>query len=181
VAINPINQPLHMPLTPDLLEKIKTEILRMEEDCIHSGKAHFNASVRWTRWNYLFGIPSVVLSALAGTAFFKDYGIIAGIMAAVVTLLTALMTFLKPAERASDHKNSGDQYLSLRNDARVFREIAVTQVEDDSGAVAGMTGLTTRRNELNQASPQFADKDFQKARTGINEGESLHAVDRRGL
>lgn len=167
-----------MATTPQTLAKIHDELLRMEEDCIHSGKAHFNASVRWDRWNYLFGIPSVILSALAGTAFFKDYAVIAGVMAACVTVLTALMTFLKPAERATDHKNSGDQYLSLRNDARVFREIEVTQFEDDAGAIAGMSGLTKRRNELNQASRQFADKDFQKARAGVNEGQSTHAIDR---
>lgn len=166
-----------MALSSDLVAKIRAELLRMEEDCIHSGKSHFNACARWTKWNYLFGIPSVILSALAGTAFFKDYSIVAGIMAAFVTVLTALMTFLKPAERASNHKNAGDQYLSLRNDTRVFRDIEITQFEDDESAIVGMSGLTKRRNELNQASPQFANKDFQKARTGIDKGEALHAVD----
>jgi hypothetical protein len=150
----------------------------MEEDCTHSGKAHFNAALRWTRWNYFFGLPSVALSAAAGAAFFKDYAVIAGVMSSGVTVLTALMTFLKPSEKAAEHKNSGDQYLSLRNDARVFREIELGQVADDVAAIAGMNGFTTRRNELNQASPQFATRDFKKAKRGIDRGEALHAVDK---
>ena len=112
-----------MPGSESTREKIRNELSRMEEDCIHSGKAHFNASIRWTRWNYIFGIPSVILSAAAGTAFFKDFSTAAGLMATSVTVLTALMTFLKPSERSSEHKSSGDQYLSLRNDARRIRLI----------------------------------------------------------
>jgi hypothetical protein len=149
----------------------------MEEDCAHSGKAHFNASARWTTWNYFFGIPSVILSAAAGAAFFKDYATIAGIMSSIVTVLTALMTFLKPSEKASEHKNSGDQYLSLKNDARVFREIELAELSEDVAAIAGMNALLKRRNELNQASPQFSNSDYNKAKKGIDAGEALHAVD----
>jgi len=167
-----------LPNTDAVSDKVVAELLRMEEDCTHSGKAHFNAAVRWTRWNYVFGIPSVGLSALAGGAFFQDYTVAAGLMSSGVTVLTALMTFLKPSEKAADHKSSGDQYLALRNDARVFREVELSQVGDDAAAIAGMNGLTTRRNELNQASPQFSDRDFRKAKKGIDRGEAVHAVDR---
>lgn len=167
-----------MPVTTPIADKIENELKRMEEDCIHSGKAHFNAAARWNGWNYVFGLPSVGLSALAGAAFFKDYAVVAGLMTSAVTVLTALMTFLKPSQRSSDHKSAGDQYLSLRNDARVFREIELMQVADDAAAIAGMNGFTTRRNELNQASPQFSEGDYKKAKKGIDSGEALHAVDR---
>lgn len=166
-------------MSQPLTERISDELLRMEEDCTHSAKTHFNAQARWNRWNYLFGLPSVVISALAGTAFFKDYAAVAGVMTAVVTVLTALMTFLKPSERANAHKNSGDQYLSLRNDARVYRLIGLTMATEEEAAIAGMTGLTTRRNELNQASPPVSGRDFRKAKAGIDAGEAVHAVDRR--
>lgn len=157
---------------------IRAELERIEEDCIHSGKAHFNAGTRWASYNYFLGLPSVVLSALAGTAFFNDMPEIAGIMSAVVAVLTSLMTFLKPSERASTHKGSGDQYLSLRNDARVFREIKLDHACDEQAAIAGLDEFTKRRNELNQASAQFAPRDFKKARTGIDQGEAAHRVDK---
>ena len=158
---------------------IQAELQRIEEDCIHSGKAHFNAGDRWARYHYCLGIPSVVLSALAGAAFFKNYGDVAGIMSAIVAILTSLMTFLKPSERAAAHKGSGDQYLTLRNDARVFREIRLAYACDEQAAIAGMDEFTKRRNELNQASAQFSRKDFEIARAGIDQGEAAHRVDQR--
>ena len=162
----------------DPLPKIKAEAHRIEEDCIHSGKSHFNAGDRWNRYNFWIGIPSVALSAMAGTAFLKDYAIIAGIMSAVVAVLTSLMTFLKPSERAAIHKSAGDQYLTLRNDARIFREIEIDQARDAAAAIATLATLTKRRNELNQASPLFSDRDRRKARAGIEGGEATHVVDK---
>lgn len=163
---------------PDPRPVIRAELERIEEDCIHSGKAHFNAADRWERYHYWLGVPSVVLSALAGAAFFKNYGDIAGIMSAIVAILASLMTFLKPSERASAHKGSGDQYLTLRNDVRVFREIKLTYACDEQSAISGMDEFTKRRNELNQASAQFSRKDFEIARAGIDQGETAHRVDK---
>jgi hypothetical protein len=157
---------------------IDAELQRIEEDCIHSGKAHFNAGIRWARYHYVLGIPSVVLSALAGLAFFKDYPEIAGVMSGIVAILTSLITFLKPSERTVSHKNSGDQYLSLRNDARVFRKIKLPALPDEQEAIDGLDEFTKRRNELNQASAQFSQEDFEKARMGIDAGEAAHLVDR---
>lgn len=160
-------------------DAIRKELERIEEDCIHSGKSHFNAHERWSGYHYWLGIPAVILSSVAGLAFFKDYPEFGGALSAVVAVLTALSTFLKPYERAASHKGSGDQYLSLRNDARVFREIKLAYACDDQSAVDGLAEFTKRRNELNQASPQFSNRDFVKARAGIEAGEAAHAVDKQ--
>jgi hypothetical protein len=158
---------------------VHAELERIEEDCVHSGKAHFNAGVRWTRNHYWLGIPSVMLSALAGAAFFKNYGDIAGTMSAIVAILTSLMTFLKPSERASSHKVSGDSYLALRNDVRVFREVKLPFCTDAQTAISGLDDLAKRRNELNQASAQFSKSDFKLARIGIERGEATHQIDQK--
>ncbi|NVN44986.1 SLATT domain-containing protein [Asaia siamensis] len=160
---------------------IQDELQRIEEDCIHSGKAQFNAGVRWGQYHSFLGVPAVLLSTLAGTAFFKNEPDIAGVMSAIVAILTALSTFLKPSERASSHKGSGDQYLTLRNDARVLRTIKLDAACDDAALIANLDEITKRRNELNQASAQPARCDFELARKGINEGESAHRVDRKGV
>lgn len=162
----------------DPLPKIKAEVERIEEDCIHSGKLHFNAGSQWSLYHYWIGIPSVVLSVAAGAAFFKDYGIVASFMSAIVAVLTSLVTFLKPSERAAIHKSAGDQYLTLRNDARIFREIEIDHARDATAAIATLASLTKRRNELNQASPQVSDRDRKKARAGIEAGEATHIVDK---
>ncbi len=160
---------------------IREELQRIEEDCIHSGKAQFNAGVRWNRYHIMLGLPAVILSAAAGTAFFKDQSDIAGVMSTVVALLTALSTFLKPSERASSHKSSGDQYLTLRNDSRVLRTIRLDAACDDVSALANLDEITKRRNELNQASAQVSRRDFVEARAGIDHGEADHRIDRKAV
>jgi hypothetical protein len=164
----------------DSLDAIRAELRRLEEDCIYSGKSHFNASRRWSHYHYWLGVPSVVLSAAAGTAFFKDWPDFAGAMASAVAVLTALSTFLKPSDRSAAHKTSGDQYLTLRNDSRVFREIGMSLACDERTALEQMEGFSKRRNELNQGAYQFSSGDFEKARKGIEEGEALHEVDGGG-
>ncbi|WP_296715933.1 SLATT domain-containing protein [Erythrobacter sp.] len=158
--------------------EIGKELERIEEDCIHSGKSHFNAHERWSRYHYWLGIPAVIFSSIAGLAFFQDYPQVGGALSAIVAVLTALSTFLKPYERAAGHKSSGDQYLSLRNDARVFRTIRLSNACDTQSAFNGLDEFTKRRNELNQASAQFSKRDFVKARAGIEAGEAAHAVDK---
>ena len=167
-----------MASTTNARSKIDAELQRIEEDCIHSGKAHFNAGIRWARYHYWLGIPSVVLSALAGLAFLKDCPEAAGAMSGIVAIFTSLITFLKPSERSVSHKHSGDQYLSLRNDARVFREIKLPITSDEQAVIDGLDEFTKRRNDLNQASAQFSQGDFEKARQGIDAGEAAHRVDR---
>lgn len=164
--------------TSEAKSLIGAELERIEEDCIHSGKAHFNAAERWTAYHYWLGLPSVILSGLAGTAFFSDKTEIGGVMASCVAILTAIQTFLKPSERAASHKAAGDQYLGLRNDARVFRQIRITHACDDQAAIDGLDEFTKRRRELNVASPQFANRDFRKAKAGIDAGEAQHLVDK---
>jgi hypothetical protein len=161
-----------------LFANVRTEVLRVEEDCIHSSKSHFNAAERWSTYNFFLGVPSIVLSVLAGTAFLRDYPGLAGLMSGIAAVLTALITFLKPAERAAAHKAAGDQYLTLRNECRVFREIKLSHNRNMTAAIMSMAELTARRNDLNQTSPQFSDQDRRLARKGIEEGEATHIVDK---
>lgn len=158
-------------------DAIKAELERIEEDCIHSGKAQFNGGDRWTGYHYWVGVPSVVLSALAGTAFLSEQPTMAAAMSGAVAVLASLSTFLKPSERAAAHKSAGDQYLALRNDTRVFREIGLRVSGDLQAALDSLQALNTRRNELNQSSPPPSRADFEKAREGIRAGEAKHLVD----
>ncbi len=57
---------------PTPKDAIRLELERIEEDCIHSGKSHFNAHERWSRFHYWLGIPSVILSSIAGLAFLRN-------------------------------------------------------------------------------------------------------------
>jgi hypothetical protein len=124
------------------------------------------------------GIPATVLGAGAGAAIIKDCPELAALFSLTATILTALMTFMKPNERASIHKTAGDQYLALRNDARIFREIELLEPEETCTHTDKLKALAQRRNELNQGSPEIPRRAFTKARQGIDEGETQYRADK---
>lgn len=161
-----------------LRNEIRAELERVEEDAKHTAKCHFNAGGRNQKYHYYLGLPAVILSAISTFAFFKSYPLIGGSIATLVTTLVALQTFLKPSERANNHKASGDQYLALKNDARVCRNISLSLATDEE-AVAALKELCNRRNELSAASPPFAGRDRRKAKADIERGETVYEVDKR--
>lgn len=165
-------------ITESINERISKELGRIEEDCIYSAKSHFNASDRWSSYHYWLGVPSVVLSIVAGATIPTKASWVATIASIGAAVLTSLITFLKPSETAAQHKSSGDQYLGLRNDARILREVSLSIIETDPQALEALKELTTRRTELNSVSRQPSRKDFVVARQGIEEGEADHVVDR---
>ena len=161
----------------ELQNEFVRECERIEEDSIHSGKSHLNASDRWGRLNLWLGVPATISSGAAGAAVFSEQGVIGGTLAVVGAVLAGMMTFLKPSDRASQHKRSGDQFLALRNDSRVFRKLELPSGMDSSEAAERVKAFNKRRNDLNQSSPQFSQADRLKARKGIEEGEATHRVD----
>jgi hypothetical protein len=164
----------------ELAKKIESELLRIEEDTLHSSKSQYNASDRYSMRHVWLGVPAAALSALAGAASFSgQWEIAAGLISIAVAVLAALQTFMKPAEQAAAHKAAGDQFLALRNDARLMREIKVGLFEDVQEAVTALDVMVKRRNDQNASSPQVARKDFEKAKRGIDGGEARYAVDRQ--
>jgi hypothetical protein len=162
----------------NLIAALCKEAERIEEDSIHSAKGHFNTAVIWNRRHYWLGVPATAFGALAGAAFVKDCPEIASLLSLAATILTALVTFLKPTERASEHKTAGDQYLALRNDARLFREIELLAPEDGQPLTDKIKALSQRRNELNQGSPEIPSKAFERAKIGIANGEASYRADK---
>ncbi len=124
------------------------------------------------------GIPATILGAGTGAAIVKDCPELAALLSLAATILTALVTFLKPTDRASAHKTAGDQYLALRNDTRIFREIEILEPEDTCTHADKLKALAQRRNELNQGSPEIPRRAFEKARQGIDEGENHYRTDK---
>lgn len=154
------------------------EAERLEEDAIYSSKGHFNAEDTWVRRNYWLGVPATVLGAVAGATLIKSQPELASIFMLVASLLTGLMTFLKPNERAAMHRAAAGQFLALRNDARFFREIDLLQSDRLDELPERLKVLAATRNELNLKSPSIPRRAFVAARKGIEEGEAVHKVDK---
>lgn len=161
----------------ELTSKLAAEARRIEEDTEHSFKGHYNAAARWARYHLWIGLPSALLAAIAGAAAFKNQSEVAGTLALVSTALTTVLTFLKPSERSELHKTAGGQYQALRNQARIFREIALIDGITPADAKARLFELTKSRDELNQGSPAIARCDYKLAQQDIDSGRARYRVD----
>lgn len=158
-------------------QMVREELQRIEEDCTHTGKSHFEAAARWGSYHYWLGVPAMIIGGAAGAAFFQKYPNIAGGMALIAAGLTSLQTLLRPADKAAEHKTAGDGFLALKNDARVYRTVRLLDAPDDD-SVSALDELNQRRNELNRTSPQFWRMDRKKALNSISSGEANYGVDR---
>jgi hypothetical protein len=162
----------------DKIAALRREAERIEEDAMYSSKSHFNAEATWVNRHYWLGIPSTILAAVAGATLIRSQPELASGCALAASLLTGLMTFLKPNERAALHRAAAGQFLALRNDARLFREVELLQAERLNELPEHLKALSATRNELNQKSPSIPRSAFVAARKGIEEGEATHKIDK---
>jgi hypothetical protein len=165
-------------VTESLFDKLASESRRIEEDAEHSAKGHYNAADRWGRYHLWLGLPAAVLAAIASAAAFKKYPELAGVLAILTVALTTVLTFLKPSEHAENHKAMADQYLTLRNQTRIFRELDLETGADQEQAKARLLELANNRDEPNLIAPGIPRKDYEMAKKDIDEGRGKHQVDR---
>lgn len=164
-------------------EKIINETKRIEEDSIYSAKGHFYAGQCWVNINLWLGGTAAVLSAIVGASAlsqFTNHNIVAGVLSIIVTGLTAVVTFINPSERSSVHQKTGNKYSALKNNARIFYDIEVDNM-DEKKAITDLKKLNDKRNKLNLESHQIPKWAFEKARKGIEEGEAKYKVDNSKL
>ena len=159
-------------------DEIVKEAQRIEESTLYSSKGHFVASYFWTNFHFCIGIPTVVLAAIAGSSFISNNNFLGGIFSIVVGVISAVMTFLNPNERASAHLNAGNDYDALQNEVRIFRTIDCWQNETEQVLTERLKSFSTQKNQLNQGSPQIPWWAYQIAKRGIEAGEGSYSIDK---
>lgn len=165
--------------TMDLRTNISNESKRIEQDCLYSAKGHFVAANGWGKVHYWLGVPATILAALSGVSAISDYQVVTGILAIIVTSLSALLTFLEPSKKSASHLSAGNKYNSVRNSVRLFREVKVDSIGSIEPSVQELDTLSNARNELNMESPQIPQWAYRRAKTCIEvDGEALYDVDK---
>lgn len=158
-------------------ENISKECERIEEDAVHSGKAHYNAASLWSAVHYLIGIPMTILAAWAGINAFSDDPTLSGYLALGTAALAALQTFLGASDKAAKHTNAGCGYFTLKNQVRFFKDIELPDI-DKTEAVQKVRAFTKDRDELNNISPGIPYPAFWLARKSIDNGCAQYRADK---
>jgi len=164
-------------MSTNLLDEMRAEGARIEEDSLYSGKGHFEAARAWGNVHLWVGIPTAVLAAVASASAFKQQVAAAGALALTASVLSAISTFLNASERAQLHHRAGVKHNALRNRARIFRELDLKTETGSSDLLASLKALAKEREDLNLSSPQIPKWAFRLARAGIEAGEAAYKID----
>lgn len=129
--------------------------------------AHYDCSKLFDRYHRLLGYPTVILSALAGTAFVSsltDSGVwwargFAILLSLAVTVLASLQTFLRFAERAEKHKAAATEFGKLRRELEQI--LALTPA---GGAVTAgeMEAVRLKWGELSTHAPAIPNHVYTR-------------------
>ncbi len=96
------------------LGEIGQECARLEEDAIHSSKAHFATAARWSAVHLFLGIPSTLVAAVAGVSALQRPPRAAGVPALTVFLLPGISTVTLTLSRAPVNFAGGSRAVGIR-------------------------------------------------------------------
>lgn len=166
------------------VSKTKDEVIkeakRIEEALLFSSKKHFISARCWSFFHMCLGLPMVVVSAIAGAEAFKQFDkqhAVAGYLSISVAVLSAVMTFLNPNERASKHDTAGNAYDALMNRVRIFWCIDCWREESEAMLAKELKDFSEQKNKLNQSAPGHFLFAYTFAKRGIEAGQGKYDVD----
>lgn len=146
-------------------ESIKLQ--RIQEDCEYSAKGHFESAMHWRMWNYGLMIVSIISVCACLALTFSDWGKFwTGIIGIISSLATFILIFLNPQEKYLSHQNSGNDYLALRNEARIFLEYELSKLDEDD-LITKIKELNSKRDALNKHSLPILEKAYKSAKHQI--------------
>jgi hypothetical protein len=162
---------------PDKMVSLCKEAKRMEEDALYSSKGHFNDEEFWISYHYYLGILATIFAALSGSSLFYECPKIASIFALLASLLSGLITFLNPNEKAVEHRKAGSRFLALRKDIGIFHKVVIYQTEDFNELLKQLEKFSSIGAQLNDDSPPISGRAYRKAQDGIENGEASYKID----
>lgn len=80
-------------------------------------KGYSHTAITWGKVNLSIGIPHTIIAAIAGASALSNFGysnIIAGVLSIVASVLSGLLTFLNPSDRAKSHMQAFTEFQRRR-------------------------------------------------------------------
>ena len=143
------------------------------DEIIPEARGHFLDSRKWYKRNLYLGLPATLLAAVAGvTAFSEMHVAITGTVAMVVAALTAISTFLNPADRATSHRLANVTFSEIRRNANLLRDVDAELTDaTDSDAVKALVenlkDLTAKLSQTQQSAPTLSTSALKTAKAEV--------------
>lgn len=152
-------------------KSIKKRLDELRIDVLFSKKGHYNAAAIWNWVHYILGVSTTALAAFIGvknSALPKET---LAVLAMGTAALGAIFTFLKPQEKAAQHKQSGDDFDNLLQLILNFSEVEMLLGNDNDHAIE-LNTLTEQKTKLNKSSLQIPRLAYKRAQKGVRKGEA---------
>jgi hypothetical protein len=151
-------------------EVLATEGSQVSCDLLYSEKIHFAAAEEQQKIHLSLGLVAAAASAAAAATVFADLPVIAGVLALIGAVGTALLTFLKPDKRAEHHLAVGRQLGALRVELRHLMRLDLGHVPDQE-VRDGISDITGRKAEIDSTAPGTAERHYRTAKQKIDRGD----------
>lgn len=157
------------------MEKIIEEAKHLETLCLIAAERHYAAETPWFYWNYLLGIPSTILAAIAGTTALGDSPDAKYWAAGIALLaagLTALLTFLDPFKKASNHHTTAKHYEALYHEAGFLQRFEATKNGASPAELQQhLVAMRSKFNDLLESSPAISGTAYRTAEKNLSCGK----------
>jgi hypothetical protein len=127
--------------------------------------AHYASADQFRLLNYFVGVPAAIFSSIVGTALFtglekgSPQTLLIGSVSIMAAVLAALQTFLRFAERASQHATAGDWYSAIRRDIEELLHLA----RPDRGSPKEcLDEVRKEMNRVGQNSPELSGPQWRR-------------------
>lgn len=166
----------------NLLHKTNAEIKRLMIDSIYSGRGHQQAGQFWEAVSHWIGIPGAILSSAlgvgaAGAALLGSKEVSAS-LAILSVILAGLNSYLKPKEIADAHLLKGGQYISIRNRARILKEVELPLGSNQKYINEKLVTLRAEYDSLSVKPPRNIPRfAYQAAKKAVLDGETDYEND----
>lgn len=146
---------------------IQAEVARILESAVFSAQGQFEAAKVWRALHWTLGVLTAALSTLAAVlTFATDAQAASGVLAVLAAIVAAVLTSSRPDKLAERAVSRGNDYTTLRNDAR---RVLHLQVSSDEVCVLreALEELAGRASDLDHTSdpiPRFA---YNRAKRNI--------------
>jgi len=158
----------------NVINEIQAEANRIEWNAIYSSKGHFNAAMLWNATHYSLGMSAVLCGAFAGKEFVEVNPTMATVLASSAAAISAIITFLKPSDKATPHHQSGVKIAAIISQARIFQNITSVSVSDTKLLTQELKELSTQYSQLNKNVPAIPFLAYQITRWGVRRGEHTY-------
>jgi hypothetical protein len=119
---------------------------------------HYRAAMRFSKLNFAFGFPSVVLATVVGTSVFATlqakpeiwWQVTVGVMSIAAAILSALQSFLGYNDKAEKHRTAGAKYNAIGRELELWLSLPEQNLEK-------LDSIRQRIDTLAQESPHIPE------------------------